>query len=253
MAQAVDMGIGGAIQPDRTRLLSVSDDIASWVGEVLGVRPDDPDLFVRALTHSSHVGESYERLEFLGDRVLGLVMAEWLSEVFPDEPEGQLSKRFNALVTGAVCAEVARGIGAVAHVRLGKQARDDGAQHGDNLLGDVMEALLGALYRTAGLDAARAAIRRLWADRIHSDDKAPQHPKSALQEWAAANRRAVPAYELVDRSGPGHAPRFTVRVTVGKDEVSAEGASKQEAETEAARALLEVLSAQAVTRRKRRR
>ncbi|MEG8039539.1 ribonuclease III [Sphingomonas sp. LR60] len=231
----------------------MGDDVAAWVGEVLGVRPDEPDLFVRALTHSSHAGESYERLEFLGDRVLGLVMAEWLSEVFPDEPEGQLSKRFNALVTGAVCAEVARGIGAVAHVRLGKQARDDGAQHGDNLLGDVMEALLGALYRTAGLDAARAAIRRLWADRIHSDDKAPQHPKSALQEWAAANRRAVPAYELVDRSGPGHAPRFTVRVTVGKDEVSAEGTSKQEAETEAARALLEVLSTQAVTRRKRRR
>lgn len=249
----MDVGFGGAVQSDRPRLLSVSDDVASWVGEVLGVRPEDPELFKRALTHSSHAGDSYERLEFLGDRVLGLIMAEWLSEVFPDEPEGQLSKRFNALVTGAVCAEVARGIGAVAHVRLGKQARDDGAQHGDNLLGDVMEALLGALYRTAGLDAARAAVRRLWADRIHSDDKAPQHPKSALQEWAAANRRAVPAYALVDRAGPGHAPRFTVRVTVGKDEVSAEGASKQEAETAAAQALLAVLSAQAVPRRKRRR
>ncbi len=249
----MDLGFGGTIQPDRARLLSVSDDVAAWVGEALGVRPDDPALFKRALTHSSHTGESYERLEFLGDRVLGLIMAEWLSEVFPDEPEGQLSKRFNALVTGAVCAEVARGIGAVAHVRLGKQARDDGAQHGDNLLGDVMEALLGALYRTAGLDAARAAVRRLWADRIHSDDKAPQHPKSALQEWAAANRRAAPAYELVDRAGPGHAPRFTVRVAVGKDEVSAEGASKQEAETAAAQALLEVLSTQAAPRRKRRR
>ncbi|MDR6787026.1 ribonuclease-3 [Sphingomonas sp. BE138] len=235
----------------------MADDVAAWVGEALGVRPDDPAPFVRALTHSSHAagqaGDSYERLEFLGDRVLGLIMAEWLWELFPDEPEGNLSKRFNALVTGTVCAEVARGIGAVAHVRLGKQARDDGAQHGDNLLGDVMEALLGALYRTAGLDAARAAVRRLWADRIHAEDKAPQHPKSALQEWAAANRRAVPAYSIVDRSGPGHAPRFTVRVAVGKDEISAEGASKQEAETAAARALLATLIAQAAPPRGRRR
>ncbi|WP_294197198.1 ribonuclease III [uncultured Sphingomonas sp.] len=235
----------------------MSDDVTAWVGEVLGVRPSDPAPFVRALTHGSHAagqaGESYERLEFLGDRVLGLVMAEWLWELFPDEPEGQLSRRFNALVTGAVCAEVARGIGAQAHVRLGKQARDDGAQHGDNLLGDVMEALLGALYRAAGLDAARAAVRRLWADRIHTDDKAPQHPKSALQEWAAANRRAVPTYAIVDRAGPGHAPRFTVRVAVGKDEVSAEGASKQEAETAAASALLATLIANTPIRRGRRR
>ncbi len=233
------------------------DDIAAWVGEALGVRPDDPAPFVRALTHSSHAegqaGDSYERLEFLGDRVLGLVMAEWLWETFPDEPEGKLSRRFNALVTGTVCAEVARGIGATAHVRLGKQARDDGAQHGDNLLGDVMEALLGALYRSAGLDAARAAVRRLWADRIHADEGAPQHPKSALQEWAAANRRAMPAYSIVDRAGPGHAPRFTIRAAVGKDEVTAEGTSKQEAETAAARALLEVLMAEVPVRRKRRR
>nr|WP_231370407.1 ribonuclease III [Sphingomonas phyllosphaerae] len=257
MAEAVDMGIGGEAQPDRARLLNVSDDVAAWVGEALGVHPDDPAPFVRALTHSSHAvgqaGGSYERLEFLGDRVLGLVMAEWLWEAFPDEPEGQLSRRFNALVTGAVCAEVARGIGATAYVRLGKQARDDGAQHGDNLLGDVMEALLGALYRTAGLEAARAAVRRLWADRIHADDSAPQHPKSALQEWAAANRRGVPAYSIVDRSGPGHAPRFTIRAAVGTDEVTAEGTSKQEAETAAARALLDILREQPATRRKRRR
>ncbi|WP_241491776.1 ribonuclease III [Sphingomonas endophytica] len=251
------MGIGGASRPDRARLLSAHDELTAWIGQALGVVPDDPAPFVRALTHSSHAsgqaGDSYERLEFLGDRVLGLVMAEWLWETFPDEPEGQLSRRFNALVTGAVCAEVARGIGATAHVRLGKQARDDGAQHGDNLLGDVMEALLGALYRTAGLDAARAAVRRLWADRIHAGDSAPQHPKSALQEWAAANRRAVPAYSIVDRSGPGHAPRFTVKVAVGKDELTAEGTSKQEAETAAAKALLTQLKAQVPVAKRRRR
>ena len=231
----------------------MSDALADWVERSFGTRPDDTAPFVRALTHSSHDGESYQRLEFLGDRVLGLAMAEWLWEAFPDDPEGALSKRFNALVTGAVCAAVARSIGAEAHIRLGRQAQNDGAQHGDNVLGDVMEALLGALYRTAGLDAARAAVRRLWADRIHSGDRAPQHPKSALQEWAAANRRGVPAYTLVDRSGPGHAPSFIVNVSVGKDEVSAEGASKQEAETAAATALLATLEAQTAPRRKKRR
>lgn len=230
-----------------------TDAIADWIEARFGHRPADVAPFVRALTHSSHAGESYERQEFLGDRVLGLIMAEWLYETFPDEPEGQLSKRFNALVTGAVCADVARGIGAEAHLRLGKQARDDGAAHSDNVLGDVMEALLGALHRELGLDAARAVVRRLWADRIHAGAKAPQHPKSALQEWAAANRRAVPAYALVDRSGPGHAPRFTVEVSVGKDNARAEGASKQEAETAAATALLVTLQAAEKPARRRRR
>ena len=231
----------------------MSDDLADWVERAFGVRPADTAPFVRALTHSSREGESYERLEFLGDRVLGLVMAEWLYETFPDEPEGQLTKRFNALVTGVVCADVARSIDAEARVRLGKQAHSDGAQHSDNVLGDVMEALLGALYRTAGLDAARDAIRRLWAERLHADARAPQHPKSALQEWAAANRRGVPAYAIVDRSGPGHAPRFTVAASVGKDSVTAQGASKQEAETEAARTLLATLEEQAAASAKPRR
>lgn len=234
----------------------MSDDLADWVERSFGIRPNDPAPFVRALTHSSHAdgqaGDSYERLEFLGDRVLGLAMAEWLCEVFPDEPEGQLSKRFNALVTGAVCADVARSIDAETRVRLGKQARDDGAQQSDNVLGDVMEALLGATYRTAGFDAARAAVRRLWSDRLHAEARAPQHPKSALQEWAAANRRAPPAYTVVDRSGPGHAPRFTVQVAVGADETVAEGTSKQEAETAAARDLLATLQSRETPRRRRR-
>lgn len=228
-------------------------DLAAWVERTLDHRPRDPARFERALTHSSREGASYERLEFLGDRVLGLVMAEWLYETFPDEPEGSLSKRFNALVTGAVCAEVAREIGADAQVRLGKQARDDGAAQSDNVLGDVVEALLGALYQEAGLDAARTLVRRWWKDRLHADARAPQHPKSALQEWAAANRRAVPAYAVVDRSGPGHAPRFTVAVTIGPDGATAEGTSKQEAETAAATALLADLSSREMPRKKRRR
>lgn len=230
--------------------------LADWIARVLGHPPLDPDLFVRALTHSSrsdaHGEANYERLEFLGDRVLGLVMAEWLYDEFPDAPEGQLTKRFNTLVTGAVCADVARGIGVAERVRLGKQGRDDGVQHRDTVLGDAMEALLGALYRERGLEAARTVIHRLWAGRLHADARVPQHPKSALQEWAAANRRAVPAYRLVDRRGPDHAPRLTVEVAVGTDSATAEGASKQEAETAAATALLATLQAQVPAKKRRR-
>lgn len=201
--------------------------------------PADLAPYERALTHGSQAAANYERLEFLGDRVLGLVMAEWLWELFPKEAEGQLSKRLNALVTGAVCADVARTLGVRAHLRLGKQARDDGAYESDNILGDVMEALIGAWYREAGLDAARTFVRHAWASRVHSTDKAPQHPKSALQEWAAAAGRRTPEYSIVDRSGPHHAPRFTVQVRIGTfAEATATGTNKQEAETAAAKALL---------------
>ncbi|OWK28587.1 ribonuclease III [Sphingomonas mucosissima] len=218
-------------------------DLASWIGRTFDHAPGDLADWERALTHASRGDTHYERLEFLGDRVLGLSMAEWLYETFPEEPEGALSKRFNALVTGAVCADIARDIGVPAHLRLGKQARDDGASDSDNILGDVLEALLGALYREAGLDPARAAVRRLWEGRLHAESAAPQHPKSALQEWAAANNRKPPVYEVVDRSGPGHAPRFTVKAAIPKlAESTAEGGSKQEAETAAAEMLLREVS-----------
>ncbi len=164
-------------------------------------------------------------------------------ELFPKEPEGQLSKRLNALVTGAVCADIARTLGVRAHLRLGKQARDDGAYESDNILGDVMEALIGAWYREAGLDGARSFIRACWSTRVQSTDKAPQHPKSALQEWAAAANRRTPEYLVIDRSGPHHAPRFKVQVRIGTfADATAEGANKQEAETAAAKALLAKLA-----------
>jgi ribonuclease-3 len=239
MVEAVDMGAGRPLASRGGRLLN---DLAAWLTGALGHAPTDLAPYERALTHGSRSAESYERLEFLGDRVLGLVMAEWLFELFPHEPEGNLSRRLNALVTGAVCAEVARAIGVVPHLKLGKQARDDGASDSDNVLGDVTEALIGALYREHGLDAARAFIRRAWADRVTGASAAPRHPKSGLQEWAAAHNRRPPVYEITDRSGPHHAPRFTVKVTVGKlAEAEATGRSRQEAETEAAKTLLERL------------
>ncbi|MDO7843375.1 ribonuclease III [Sphingomonas immobilis] len=213
--------------------------LAAWIAASLGYAPADLAPYDRALTHGSQASDNYERLEFLGDRVLGLVMAEWLFELFPNEAEGALSKRQHMLVSGATCADVARSLGVPAHLRLGKQARDAGASDSDNVLGDVMEALIGALYLDGGLAPARAAIRKGWGQRVTEQRKAPQHPKSELLEWAAANRRKPPAYTILDRSGPDHAPRFTIRVALGDyAEASAEGASKQEAETAAAAALL---------------
>jgi ribonuclease III len=240
MGEALDLVHGRALAADRGELLMA--DLAAWVRDTLGHAPADPALFKRALTHSSRGDDHYERLEFLGDRVLGLSMATWLYELFPDEPEGELTKRFNELVSGTTCAEIARELGASAHLRLGKQARDDGAGDSDNVLGDIMESLIGALYLERGLDEAAAFVRRAWGDRVGTRDRAPKHPKSALQEWAAAKGRRPPAYQLVERSGPHHSPRFLVKVSIGNlGEAEAEGTSKQEAETEAARLLLERL------------
>ena len=217
--------------------------LRSWIISTLGHSPDDVALFRRALTHGSHGPLHYERLEFLGDRVLGLIAADWLYELFADEPEGKLSRRLNAIVSREACAEIGREIGVQTHMKLGKQARDDGAVESDNVLGDVVEALIGALYLEAGLSAAAAFVRGAWSERVTGQVQAPKHPKSTLQEWAAANRCRPPVYSMASRTGPHHAPRFTVTVTIpGKAEASAEGASKQEAETAAAKALLEKLS-----------
>lgn len=217
--------------------------LRAWIESTLGHSPRDIALFQRALTHGSHGPAHYERLEFLGDRVLGLIAADWLYGIFPDEPEGKLSRRLNAIVSREACAEVGREISVATHMKLGKQARDDGAVESDNVLGDVVEALIGALYLEAGLAAAQAFIRTAWGDRVTGQVQAPKHPKSALQEWAAANRCKPPVYTTGARTGPHHAPRFTVTVAIpGKAEASAEGMSKQEAETAAAQALLEKLS-----------
>ena len=129
----------------------MSSEVAAFVSKRLGHQPRDPKLFELALTHSSLGKDSYERLEFLGDRVLGLVVARWLYERFPNEPEGKLSRRFNALVARETCAEVGRELGLPALIRVGKQARDDSANHSDNVVGDVVEALIGAMLLDGGL------------------------------------------------------------------------------------------------------
>jgi ribonuclease III len=212
----------------------------AFLTRLAGQEPADEALWLEALTHGSTGHErNYERLEFLGDRVLGLAIAEWLHELGTGD-EGKLSQRLNALVSRTMCADVARGIALGEHVRLGKQARDDGAQDSDNILGDVMEALIGAAFVTLGFDAARDIVRRLWSEAVTGKAGEAKHPKSALQEWAAGNKRKMPQYKLIDRSGPDHAARFKVEVAInGVGMAEGAGSSKQDAETAAAAAFLE--------------
>jgi ribonuclease-3 len=163
-----------------------------------------------------------------------MVVAQWLHARDKGD-EGRLSQRLNALVSRVTCARVARRIGLGEHVHLGKQARDDGGADSDNILGDVMEALIGASFVSQGFEPTREMVLRLWADELAGDLGESKHPKSALQEWAAGNRRKQPEYRLVERSGPDHAARFTVAVSVkGVGEAEASASSKQEAETLAA-------------------
>ncbi|MEY4270620.1 MAG: hypothetical protein RLZZ58_1836 [Pseudomonadota bacterium] len=208
-----------------------------------GHKPHDLSLFEQALTHgSTGRAADYQRLEFIGDRVLGLTIADALFGRFPHESEGELSRRLNVLVSRESCAALARGLGLPTHIRLGKQARDDGGRHSDNIVGDVMEALIGALYRDGGLDVARAFVETNWDAMISDQVTAPKHPKSALQEWAAAAGRRPPEYETIARDGPPHAPQFRVSVTIGKlAQAEAEGSSKHAAETAAAQLLLDQL------------
>src|SRR3954464_5055237 len=172
-------------------------EVADFVREKLGHDPKDLQLFELALTHSSVGGESYERLEFLGDRVLGQVMARALYERHPTEPEGYLSRRYNVLVTRETCADIGRELGVPALVRLGKQAREDGASQSENVVGDVVEALLGALLLDGGFAAAERFILKAWEPYLTRQRRAPEHPKSALQELAAAKGCKPPAYEVV--------------------------------------------------------
>jgi ribonuclease-3 len=214
-----------------------------FIAEALGGSPSEPKLFERALTHGSYGGDTYERLEFLGDRVLGLAVATWLYERFPNEPEGKMSRRYNALVARETCADVGHALDLPPHIRLGRQAREDNANLSENVVGDVVEAILGAIYLDGGLARAEQFVRTHWAPFLDTQKRPPVHPNSALHERAAAKNLGVPKYELVGRYGAHHAPRFKVKVSLGRHgEAEAEGDSKQEAETAAAAALLGKLS-----------
>lgn len=208
----------------------------------LGHHFDAPELLVRAVTHSSMSSptrQDNQRLEFLGDRVLGLVMAEALLSADKGASEGQLAPRFNALVRKETCADVAREIDLGAALKLGRSEMLSGGRRKQALLGDAMEAVIAAVYQDAGFETAKALIVRLWGDRIHKVEADARDAKTSLQEWAQARRLAPPKYELIERAGPDHAPVFTIKAILenGASETATAG-SKRQAEQAAAKALL---------------
>ncbi|WP_299816246.1 ribonuclease III [uncultured Jannaschia sp.] len=201
-----------------------------------------PDVLMRAVTHSSFGTDTRpdnQRLEFLGDRVLGLVIAEAVMERDEQAVEGQLAPRFNALVRKETCAEVAREIDLGAVLKLGKSEQMTGGRRKMTLLGDAMEALIAAIYVDGGMETARRVVLRLWGDRISTVAPDARDAKTTLQEWAQGRGLPPPSYTVVDRSGPDHAPVFRVvaRLADGR-EGSGEATSKRAAEQAAAASLL---------------
>ncbi len=200
----------------------------------------------QALTHSSKSGAANnERIEFLGDRVLNLVMAENLFQRFPDEHEGNLAKRHSALVQGRMLTIIAGILSLGDYLILSESERQSGGAENENILSDAMEALLGAIFLDGGLDAAREVILRLWGDNIANMADAHQDPKTELQEWLQARGLPLPEYEIVGRSGPDHAPTFEIELRVsGYDPITVEGASRRQGEKTAAGKMLTLLKGQ---------
>ncbi len=214
--------------------------------ERLGYDFQQIGLLDRALTHpsiSSHMNPDNQRLEFLGDRVLGLVIAEALVRRYPDEAEGVLAPRLNDLVRKETCAEVALTVGIDLALRLGKSESQTGGRRKQAILGDAMEAVIAAVFVDGGLDAARDMILRLWRDRIEAQgDTAPMDAKTALQEWAQASGMKPPRYNTIHREGPDHAPVFTIAVVLENGATAeAQAKSKRAAEQASAAKLLESL------------
>ena len=213
---------------------------------VLGHVFSNRDLLITALTHSSlEEATNYQRLEFFGDRVLGLVIAEALYEAFPAAGEGELSQRLHAQVSKEALAEVAIEIGLGRFIRLARAAAETGGRENPAILADVMEAIIGALFVDHGLEAARQAIRSLWAGRLREKGLG-KDAKTGLQEWLQGRGEAAPKYVIVNRQGPDHAPEFTVRAEARRlGSADGRGASRQAAEFAAAAAVLDKLQDQA--------
>jgi len=203
----------------------------------------DRELLTRALTHMSAAGgayaKSYQRLEFLGDRVLGLAISDMLFAAFPKASEGDLSRRMSELVRKETCADVAAAWELGAHLKLGGGEAHSGMRRNRSVLADLCEAVIGAVFLDAGYPAARAVVERGFGARLTAPSKPPTNPKASLQEWTLGRRLGTPVYEQVEQIGPDHAPHFRIAVTVeGLAGAVGQGSSKRAAEQDAAQALL---------------
>lgn len=227
------------------RLPKLSDEAVAELESVISYKFKDRSLVDRAMTHSSASQEfgsrfSYERLEFLGDRVLGLAIANLLFQKFEGEPEGGLAARLNALVNRDACALIAQKLGLDGWLILDAAEENAGGRQKASILSDICEALLGAIYLDGGIKPATAVIEKYWSPLLKTVGKRPKDPKSALQEWAQGQGLATPVYEIVGQVGPDHAPEFAARVLVGDYQpVEGRGNSKQDAQRAAAKLMLE--------------
>jgi len=210
--------------------------------EVLGHEFKNKDLLQQALTHASvsKTKSSYERMEFLGDRILSFVIADMLFKAFPDEKEGALAKRHSTLVKQEALEEVAKRLSLSPHVKFARSAVQ--SEPSPSILADVVEALIAALYLDGGFEAADHFIRAHWQELIHSFHLPPEDAKSSLQEWAQARALPLPVYKVIEQSGPDHHPVFVVEVIVGDHpSQTAKSTSKQSAQKLAAEQLLNYL------------
>lgn len=211
----------------------------------LGYRFADPDLLDRALTHSSAISpgkrieHSYQRLEFLGDRVLGLVVADMLYRRLPKANEGELSRSLNTLVRKETCAAIARELDLGSEMNLGESEARTGGASKEAILGDIAEAVIGAIYCDGGLGKAYEIVERLFGQHINHAGNVRSDPKTTLQEWAQGKGHEPPLYVEVERTGPDHAPEFTISVQLnGYEPMTATGPSKKLAEHKAAERFL---------------
>ncbi|MCB1557295.1 MAG: ribonuclease III [Alphaproteobacteria bacterium] len=209
----------------------------------LGYHFKDTDFLINALTHaSSGEDRNYERLEFLGDRVLGLVIAEILYRCFPYENEGALARRHSALACTQTLAKIATDLEVIELIRSTLTDKSTGNNKQENILADCMEAIIGAIFLDNGYVPCQEVISSLWGDKIYTLMQPPVDSKTALQEWAQARKLPIPKYEILNREGPDHAPVFTIQVTLeGFDPEVATGNSKRNAEKIAAQLLLDRL------------
>ena len=217
--------------------------------ERLDYRFTNQDLLIEALSHPSISKEmsrrSYERLEFVGDAVLGMVMAELLFNRFPEAKEGELAKREAALVCGEMITELSKELGLGEFLFMSMGEENSGGRVNDANLENVLEALIGAIYFDAGLDAVRPRIEKWWANPIECMVLPPKDPKTSLQEWVQSQGKPLPSYRIVNREGPSHAPIFTIQLDVeGQEPVLSRGPSRRVAERNAAAQMMEQLTNQ---------
>jgi len=222
--------------------MTPASELAERLAEILGHRVKRTELLIQALTHSSAAAANssdYQRLEFLGDRVLGLVVAEMLWRRYPKEAEGALTRRLAELVRRETLAEVCGEAGLSPHIRLSAGEGRSGTRASRRLRADVTEAVIGALYLDGGLEAARQFIERHWSGRVEAAPRPPKDPKTALQEWAQQQGIGLPTYRTVAVEGPDHRRKYTVVAAVrGQEPAEGTGSSKRAAEANAAAALL---------------